>query len=152
MILPPFPNQGLAGPWFVLGSTAKGRGEHADSSEGLRSETCSHAQSQSYQWDAGLLVAFCGSCAVSAPANASPLPPLRLRKSPWAGDSQLRPPRANAQVPANSAFLRILAQNPEYKGGQRNYVTASLLDELERDGKVLKDQEYPGGPMRYQLA
>ena len=52
MILPPFPNQGLAGPWFVLDFTAKGRSEQADSSEGLRSEACSHTQSQSYQWDA----------------------------------------------------------------------------------------------------
>ena len=45
-----------------------------------------------------------------------------------------------------------LGLESEYKGVQRNYVTASLLDELERAGKVIKDQEYSGGPMRYRLA
>ena len=40
----------------------------------------------------------------------------------------------------------------EYQGGQRNYVTASLLDELERAGKVVKAKENARGPMSYRLA
>lgn len=52
----------------------------------------------------------------------------------------------------HTALVEELELESEYKGGQRNYVTASLLDELERDGKVLKEQEYTGGPMRYRLA
>jgi len=52
----------------------------------------------------------------------------------------------------HTALVEELQLESEYKGGQRNYVTASLLDELERSGKVVKDQEYAGGPMRYRLA
>ena len=50
------------------------------------------------------------------------------------------------------ALVEELGLQSEYKGGQKNYVTASLLDELERAGKVVKGQEYAGGPMRYRLA
>jgi hypothetical protein len=50
----------------------------------------------------------------------------------------------------HKTLVAELGLESEYKGGQRNYVTASLLDELERAGKVLKDQDYPGGPMRYR--
>jgi hypothetical protein len=51
----------------------------------------------------------------------------------------------------HKALVEELGLESEYKGGQRNYVTASLLDELERAGKVIKNQEYVGGPMRYRL-
>jgi hypothetical protein len=50
------------------------------------------------------------------------------------------------------ALVAELGLQSEYKGGQKNYVTASLLDELERAGKVVKGQDYVGGPMRYRLA
>jgi hypothetical protein len=49
------------------------------------------------------------------------------------------------------ALVAELGLESQYKGGQRNYLTASLLDELERAGKVVKGQEYSGGPMRYRL-
>ena len=44
-----------------------------------------------------------------------------------------------------------LGLHSEYKGGNRNYLTGSLLDELERKGVVAKEQERPRGPMRYRL-
>jgi hypothetical protein len=52
----------------------------------------------------------------------------------------------------HKALVQELGLESEYKGGQRNYVTASLLDELERSGKVVKGQEYAGGPMRYRIS
>ena len=49
-------------------------------------------------------------------------------------------------------LVKELGLESEYNGGQRNYVTASLLDELERAGLIVKEQDYDGGPMRYKLA
>src|ERR1035437_1110586 len=108
---PTFPSEGLIGPWLVLGFTAKDHGEQADSSEGLRREACSHTQSQSYKWDTRTSRYFLRLLRGVAATNASSLPPLRLRESLVASDSQLRLPRANAQVTANNPFLRILAQS-----------------------------------------
>ncbi len=52
----------------------------------------------------------------------------------------------------HKTLVEELGLESEYKGGQRNYVTASLLDELERAGKVVKSQDHAGGPMSYRLA
>lgn len=42
-----------------------------------------------------------------------------------------------------------LGLSSEYKGAHRNYLTASLLDELERAGTVVKTKD--GGSMSYRL-
>ena len=59
--------------------------------------------------------------------------------------------REGAGAVGHRALVAELGLESEYQGGQRNYVTASLLDELMREGKVEKLQTRRGGPMSYRI-
>jgi hypothetical protein len=59
--------------------------------------------------------------------------------------------RENPNWVAHRTLAKELGLESQYKGGQKNYVTASLLDELERAGRIEKGQDYVGGPMRYRV-
>lgn len=79
---------------------ARCRYRYAAAGEELRSVVwpCSWAQT---------FLSFAQTCLQARKRAGRPI----LRESCYASDSQLRPPRANAQIPANGECLRILAQS-----------------------------------------